>query len=258
MSETVQPTLLAGCEYTDDIFLGGRLTVRQPKRGYRAGIDPVLLAATIDPGFAGRALDVGAGAGVIGLCVAARCSSAEVAMIERDELLVAFSRASIAANGLDARVSALAGDVLKPSELPFAAESFDLVLANPPYHDDAAGTLSDTPIKAAANAMAAEHLEAWARFLTRMAKPGGKALLIHKAEALPRLLEALGRRFGALRILPIHPRRDAPANRIIVSGVKGSRAPMTLLPGFVLHEADGRFTPHAKAISRDGAALDGL
>jgi tRNA1(Val) A37 N6-methylase TrmN6 len=88
-----------------------------------------------------------------------------------------------------------------------------------------------------------------------MAAPGGGVTVIHKAEALARLLAALDSRFGALKVLPLHPREGAPAHRVIVQGVKGSRGPLALLPGFVLHAADGQFTREAQNILRGGAAL---
>ena len=79
--------------------------------------------------------------------------------------------------------------------------------------------------------------------------------MVHKADALPRLLAALATRFGSLKILPLHPRQDAPAHRVLVQGVKGSRGPLQILPGFVLHEGDGAFTPGAQDILRAGAPL---
>ena len=103
--------------------------------------------------------------------------------------------------------------------------------------------------------MAETDLDQWARFMARMAAPGGAFTLIHKAEALAALLAVLDGRFGALALLPLHPRAGEPAHRIIVSGIKGSRAPLSLLPGFVLHADDGTFTPQAQAILREGAAL---
>ena len=87
-------------------------------------------------------------------------------------------------------------------------------------------------------------------------RPGGCAILIHKAEALPELLAAFTGRFGDLLLLPIHPREEAPATRVILRGIKGSRAPLQIRPGLVLHDADGRFTPEVEAILRHGAALD--
>ncbi len=247
--------------YTDDAFLGGKIVVRQPLRGYRAGVDAVLLAAAASSQeFRGKALDAGAGAGAVGLCLAARCPGATVTLVERQPDLAELARCNIKANSLETRVRVVELDIVRaPSAFSpeiLQPNSFDLVLANPPYHDEGAGTLSRDASKAASNAMPAEELDAWVRFLARMAAPGARALMIHKADALPRVLAGFDGRFGGLRILPIHPRPHQPAHRVIVCGVKGSRAPLTVMPSFILH-ADGEgFTSEANAIFRHGAALD--
>jgi tRNA1(Val) A37 N6-methylase TrmN6 len=243
-------------DFTDDAFLGGRIVVRQSRRGYRAGIDSVLLSASTPEAFSGRLLDAGSGVGTVGLCVAARCSGADVALVERQPELLAFARWNIEANGFTPRVRAALADVTDFAETDdLRAGSFDRLLANPPFHDEGRGTPAPDASKAASHAMGVDDLASWVRFLARMAAPGAVASVIHKAQALPSLLTAFEGRFGALRLLPIHSRAEAPALRVIVSGVKGSRAPLQMAPPFILHMPDGAFTPAAQAIFRDGAAL---
>jgi len=246
---------------SDDAFLGGRLQVLQPRSGYRAGLDAVMLAAAVPAAESKpmRALDLGAGVGTAGLCLARRLQTAEVTLLEREQKLVRLAQENITRNALAARVRVVEGEVgmaaaaLKKFDL--AEESFDHVLANPPFHDLEAGTIAPDPLKAGAHAMPDTELARWARFMARMAKPGGGITVIHKAEALIRLLAVLDGRFGALLVLPLYPRAAAPAHRVIVQGIKGSRAPPALLPGFVLHEAGDAFTPEAQAVLRDGAPL---
>lgn len=242
--------------FTDDAFLGGRIVVRQPARGYRAGVDAVLLAALAPDDLSGRVLDVGAGVGTVGLCVAARCSGAEVVLAERQPELLQLARRNIDANGFAGRVRAAQVDVAKYAEADGIADgSFDFILANPPYHETSRGTEAPNASKAASHAMPAAELDLWARFMARMAAPGAIASVIHKAQALPNLLSALDGRFGGLCIRPIHSRAEYPALRVIVSGVKGSRAPFAILPAFVLHEPDGAFTAEAQAILRAGRGM---
>jgi tRNA1(Val) A37 N6-methylase TrmN6 len=245
---------------TDDAFLGGALRVLQPKSGYRAGVDAVLLAAAVPCG-AGRAIDVGAGVGTAGLCLARRCAEMSVALFEREAALLGLARENVDRNDLGQRVSVADGDIDDTSDeelraLGIAAGTFDHVLANPPFHVEGDGTAAFDRLKAAAHAMPEAGLERWSRFLARMARPGGTATIIHKAEALADLLEALGTRFGGLKVLPVHARADEPAIRVIVQGVKGSKAPLVLLPAFVLHGANGGFSPKAEAILRHGDGLD--
>lgn len=252
---------LAPAPVTDDAFLGDRLRILQPATGYRAGIDAVLLAAAITaaPGKSTAILDCGSGVGTVGLCVAARCADARVTLIEREPALLDLANQNISRNALEIRVYAVPGDITAPAMSPaaprLAPESFDHILANPPFHDEDGGTHASDPLKQASHAMPASALDAWARFSARMAKPGARITWIHKADALPAILAALQNRFGGLTITPIHPYIDKPAIRVLISGVKSSRAPITLRPPVVLHGADGAFTPYVSQILRQGAPL---
>ncbi len=248
-------------DVTADVFLGGAIRIVQPRRSYRAGLDAVLLAATVDPQFEGRVLDCGAGVGTVGLCIAARCPKTAIVLAEREAALVDLANFNIRANGVDSRVTIEQCDVaakIADDALPtsLTAETFNIVLANPPYHDVGTGTRADDDLKDRSHAMAADHLESWVRFMVRMCRPGGQAMMIHKADALPRLLAAFGPRFGGLRVLPIHPRQGEDAHRLIIGGTKGSRAPMTVRAGFVLHSDGHAFTAEADAILRSGARLE--
>lgn len=247
---------------TDDAFLGGKLRILQPRQGYRAGLDAVMLAAAVTErgARAFRVLDAGAGVGTAGLCVAWRCPAAEVVLVEREAALAALARENVLRNGLVPRVSVAEVDLARatPDQLAglgLADGSFDVAIANPPFHAEGAGTPAQNGLKAAAHAMAEEALEDWGRFLARMVRPGGVALVIHKASALPDLLAVLARRFGGLTALPMHAHAGEAAGRVLVSGVKGSRAPFRLAAGLVLHEADERFTAGAEAVLRHGRSL---
>jgi tRNA1(Val) A37 N6-methylase TrmN6 len=244
---------------TDDAFLGGALQVLQPKSGYRAGLDAVMLAAAVPAAGTMRVLDVGAGVGTAGLCLARRAENAEVTLLEREPTLAHLAAENIQRNGLGVRVRVVQGEVGLSAAglqaLSLAPESFDQLMANPPFHASEAGTVAPDVLKARAHAMPETELARWVRFLARMAAPGGSVTIIHKADALAGLLSLLEGRFGALKVLPLQPRTGAPAHRVIVQGIKGSRAPLVLLPGFVLHGTGDAFTPAAQAILRAGAAL---
>jgi len=258
---TLAPATQNRAEVTDDAFLEGALHILQLRSGYRAGLDAVLLGAAVpaDSSRPLRVLDVGAGAGTAGLCVARRASFAEVVLLEKESQLAELAAENIRRNDLSARVRVVTGVVGASATdlrvLGLVEESFGHVIANPPFHDSDAGTLPPDALKAGAHAMLDGELERWARFMARMTAPGGEATIVHKAEALPRVLAAFEGRFGALKILPLHPRDGAAAHRVLVQGVKGSRGPLQILAGFVLHESDGAFTPAAQKILRAGGAL---
>ena len=80
--------------------------------------------------------------------------------------------------------------------------------------------------------------------------------MIHRPDALGAILAAIENRLGALALLPVHPSAGASAHRLIVSGVKGSKAPLRIAAALILHEADGRLTARADAIHRGDASID--
>jgi tRNA1(Val) A37 N6-methylase TrmN6 len=247
---------------TVDAFLGGRVEAVQPAAGHhRSGLEAVLLAAAISPDAAGRVLDLGAGAGVAGLCAAARAPAIAVTLVERElELLAAASEAlARPANRAAADRVALARlDIATDGETARAAagvlrEEAAIVLTNPPFRPEGAVRASPHPARAAAH-IAEGGLDPWFRFAAWALRPGGALVAILPAASLCEALDGLAGRFGDIAALPVHPRRDEPALRVLVAARKGSRAPFSLLPGLFLHDGP-RFTPAAEAILRGTAGI---
>jgi tRNA1(Val) A37 N6-methylase TrmN6 len=257
-------TLAPGIDVTVDAFLGGRVEAVQPDDGsHRAGLEAVLISAAIDAAFDGNLVDLGAGTGVAGMCVAARCPAARVVLVERDRRAVAAARAALSrpANGAFAgRISIVVADIAAP-EAERAAAGLgrgiaDCVILNPPFRPGDEGTQSPAPARAAAHVLAEGGLEPWFRVAASVLKPGGRVVAIFRAEGIGDLLAALSGRFGAAEILPIHPRAGLPAHRILVGATKGSRARPQLLPAIALHGPEGgAYLPQVEAILRDGASL---
>ena len=134
-------------------------------------------------------------------------------------------------------------------------------ITNPPFFDSHAVRASPDDARARAHVFSADGtggapLIGWIRASLTILKPGGCFTMIHRPEALGAILEATGNRIGAIALLPVFPRQGASAHRLLVSGVKGSRAPLRIAPALVLHQADGRLTGEAEAIHRGEALLD--
>ena len=169
-------------------------------------------------------------------------------------------RDNAALNGLATRPrlrgGSLAGRARPRSRRACADDSADLVLTNPPYLDSAASRGRRTPAAALAHVMPEGGLDGWIRPPPACSGRAACSSLIHRADALPALLAAAAGRFGALAALPIHPRAGEPATRVLLRGVRGSRAPFSLRAGLVLHGPDGAFTPEAEALNRGEAVLD--
>lgn len=237
-----------------DALLGGRVRLFQPAAGYRAAIDPVFLAAAVDPRDGPAVLDLGSGTGAAALCLAARLEAVRVTGLEADADAVAAARRGAAASGLDGRVVFLAGDVAGPPDV-LVPGSFDQVIANPPYL--AAGTASRPPDagKDRSNVEGIAGLPAWIATAARLLRPRGRLLLVHRADRFDAIVRALAPRFGSVELVPLWPRAGRAARRIVVRARLGGRSPARLSAGLVLHGDDGRFTPAAEAILRDAAAL---
>jgi len=249
-------------DITRDTFLGGKVELLQPASGFRAGLDAVLLAAAIP--FDGNAnptlLDCGAGVGTVGLCAAARCQHLTSVLIEREPDFIALAQQNIRLNGLTARARALDVDITAPgralSDANIQDNSFSHVVANPPFFVTGSGSTSPNALKAAGQEMEQADLALWVRFMARMAQADGQLVMIQHVAALPAIFSALEGRFGGVKVVPIHPRDGAAANRFLVAAKKGSRAPLSLLPGFILHEAGNTYTATANAVLKHGAPLE--
>jgi tRNA1(Val) A37 N6-methylase TrmN6 len=244
-------------DHTRDALLGGRIQIEQPRRGQRATADAVMLAAAVPAKRGQRVLELGAGSGVGMLCLAARVAGIAIDGIEIQPALVALCARNIAANGLDQRLHVAEGDIRR-RVAGIQPNSYDQVFANPPYFDSARHRASPHAGRATARSESGEaDLPQWIAAMLRHAKPGGRLTLIHKAERLADILQALGSKAGGIRVVPLQSRAGEAAKRIVVSAIKGSRAPLVLAPGLVLHGAGGTYVPAVDAMLREGAAFPG-
>lgn len=242
-------------DLTDDAVLDGRVRLRQPRDGYRAGVDAALLAAACDAAPGERVIEAGCGAGGAMLAAAIRRPGTRFVGVERDPEAVALARENIALNGLEDRVEVIEADVAKGFRA-LGLEPFDHALCNPPFFDDAGELRAPSPAKAGAW-MADAGLAAWTGFLLKAVREGGTIIVIHRADRLADLLALLDEKAGSFRIRPIHPFADAPAKRVLVRAIKTGKAPLVLLPPLVLHDREGgKHTPQVEAILRGQAALD--
>jgi tRNA1(Val) A37 N6-methylase TrmN6 len=246
-------------ELTEDLWLGGRLKLVQPKRGHRVGTDAALLVAAAGDAGQGRIVDVGAGVGAVGLALAQRSAHASVDLVEIDLELAQLAESNGARNGLQARTRVLRLDALNPKDrraAGLADGSAVCVVTNPPFLDAAAVRASPHEAKARAHVMPRAGLADWIEASLAMLAPGGRFVMIHRPDALAMILATIRTRLGAVALLPVHPAIGASAHRLLVSGVKGPKAPLRVAPGLVLHGADGRLTAKADALHRGEALID--
>lgn len=236
----------------ENALLGGRVRLRQPAKGYRAGMDAALLGAAVAAEPGQRVIEAGCGAGAVLMQIAARCPGVTLTGLERDPAMAALARENAVLNQADAQI--LEGDVaagFRTLDLP----PFDWAVSNPPFFDDPGALRAPAEGKRGAW-MADDGLKAWTTFLLKSVREGGRIVIIHRADRLADVLTLLGEKAGSIAVRGVHPYADEPAKRVLVQAIKTGKAPLRLLPPLVLHDRSGaKHTAEAEAVLRGEAGL---
>ena len=239
-------------------FLGGKLTIRQPRDGFRSGVDAVYLAAAAPAKSGETVLDLGGGAGVASFCLASRISPLSLHILELQPAYAELAKDN--AEELSVALTVHRGNVSDPPG-SLRALTVDGVIANPPYFRDGSALAPDATDKETAHLESAP-LADWIDCALRRLKPAGWLTMIQRAERLPEMLAALNGRAGDIKVKPIAGRIGRPATRVIVKARKGARTPFSLCAPLIEHKGaehvqDGDdYSAEATAILRHGAALD--
>lgn len=249
--------------------LDHKVRLYQAADGFRTSLDSVFLAAACRAEGGSRVLDMGCGVGGASFCLLWRVAGTYVTGVEIQQSHAELARANIALNGAQGRADFVCTDIRAFSP----EEKFDHVICNPPYLE--AGTYTESA--SAERAVALGHrletppsippqagggesngtmtLKDWVDAGFTHLKSGGTLTVIHRADFTDKIILALGKRFGAVEIIPLYPKAGEAARRVIVRAIKDRRSPCILHAGIVLHEADGRYTAAADAILREGAPI---
>ncbi|MFT6659360.1 tRNA1(Val) (adenine(37)-N6)-methyltransferase [Maritalea sp.] len=255
-----QPEANVKLQYvTQDAFLGGELQVLQPKNGFRAGVDSVLLGASVSQETR-HLLDLGAGVGVAAFTALVHHPQLKAHLAELSPEAIDLCMQNATNNKLEARVNICQVDITGTGPEREAAglkpDYFDCVIANPPYFDTKTVSLPQDQYGAQAHAHATHCLEKWVKVAVSAASATAEIIFIHRAQAINDLLRAYDRRIGNISILPIVSRPGQAASRVLLRGNKGSRAPTTLLSPLHLHGDVGReFSPEVERILMGKATL---
>ena len=254
VESVITPQIGASETWSQDTVLNGAVQLRQPKIGYRAGLDAALLAAACDAAPGARVIEAGCGVGGALLAAAVRRPEAHFVGLERDTAAAALGVENITLNGLQDRVQVINAAV--PTSLDaLGLSAFDAALCNPPFFDDPNALRRPDPSRLGAY-MADDGLVAWIGFLLKSLKEGGTLTLIHRADRLGDILTLLAPKAGSVCIRPIQPFSDTPAKRVLVRAIKTGKAPLVLLPPLILHDREGgRHTAKTEAILRGEADL---
>lgn len=257
-----EPTALAADTpaHSVDAFHRGRFWLVQPRHGHRAGMDAMMLAAAVPPGFSGRLADFGAGAGGAALAVLSRSPQARAVLVERSPEMASFAAATLAHPGnahLGDRASVLTADVTLTGRSRGAAgladNSFDFVIMNPPFNasDDRA---TPDALRREAHVLEDGLFERWIRSAAAVVKPRGRLAAIARPEQLVAILDAMEDRFGDAEMLCVHPRPEAAAIRIVVRATLGARGKLSIRPPLILHGTSGNGPTERTEMINNGLA----
>lgn len=240
-------------EQPEEIFvLNKRVRLLQPPKGFRTSLDSVMLAAACPAKQDDYVLDMGAGVGGASFCLFKRVGCA-VTGIELHPGYALLAQQNVPLNDSTGKVQFIQSDIRNyKSDTPF-----DHVICNPPYFEAGGHTVSPDVLRAQALGHQDETMSVkdWVDAGFKNLRSGGSLTMIHQASMTDDIIQALGRRFGAVEIIPLWPRLGEAAKRVIVRARKDRQTPCTLHPGLVLHEAGGGYTPETDGILRDMAAL---
>jgi tRNA1(Val) A37 N6-methylase TrmN6 len=229
---------------TNDSILGGRIKLLQPKIGYRVAIDPIVLAhfVNIKPGE--KILDAGCGAGTVSLILKSKEKLAQVTAIDVDEEMCSICRQNSRLNFLEIEVKNIAIERIN-EDFSLQNRLFDHVVTNPPFFKQKSSRVSES--KKLAN-FETINLADWIASCVKKLKNNGILSIIHQASRIDDILQALKNIAGSVVIIPIFPKKNCAANRVVVQAKKSGKSEAKICFGIVAHNDDGSYSEHMRNI----------
>lgn len=228
-------------DLSTDKVLGGSISLLQPKKGFRVGIDSILLSSSIKK-FT-NCLELGSGSGVISICLASRINDSKILGVEKNKLLVEIAKRNLVNNDLSrSKINFQHFDIMGKEFSKIYNSFFDRVIMNPPYFNEAKINLSKNYNKASAKYLNASSLNDWIEIAYKKLEKKGYLNFIYRTGDLSNVLTLLDSKWGDIKIFPLWPQIQKPSKLFLIQARKDSKAETNLLPGLVLHNEDGSYT----------------
>lgn len=239
---------------TQEIYvLDKGLKLLHTEKGFKTSIDSVLLAAACPAKSGDHILDMGCGVGGAGLSVLTRVEGVSLTGVDIQDDHIELAKQNAAENNFADQCEFVASDIRDYKN----ENAFDHIICNPPYLE--AGAHLRSPHEEKATAMGHEEKELsvleWIDAAHDTVKSNGTFTMIHRADKVDKIIQGLGKRFGATEIIPLWPKQGEAAKRVIVRAVKHRKSPAKIHAGLVLHQDNGDYTDEAEKIFRDREGL---
>ena len=240
-----------------DYILGGRLSLCQPKEGFRAGIEPIILAAAVPSSASGQVLELGCGVGTATLCYASRVADSSVIGVEKQSELAKLASDNVSKNHFNDRIRIINEDIIRLHKT-LAPCSFYHVMANPPFVEAERADPKMHPLRWGSHVEGSAKLADWVSVARKLLKPKGTFTVIYDTGRIDDLIALLKVGFGGITMFPLWPsvrEKGQDAKRVLVQARKGVKSPARIAHGLVLHDINGSFTVAAANILERGSAL---
>ena len=228
-------------ELTLDDLQNGHF-IFQYKKGFRFGMDAVLLSGYGEVRRLEKALDLGSGTGIIPLLLASKSESREITGIELFKENVDLAEKSIEYNSLSDRIKMICGDIRDIKDLT-APSYYDVIFSNPPYMPAGHGFISPDETKAAARHEIRCTIEDVAMAAAYALKPRGRFYMVHRPERLTDIFRALAK-YGleTKRMRFVHPHYDREPNLVLMEAQSLASSGLIVEKPLCVYGDDGAYT----------------
>ncbi|MCH5252589.1 MAG: tRNA1(Val) (adenine(37)-N6)-methyltransferase [Lachnospiraceae bacterium] len=243
----MESSLLREGERLDDLQRDGLKLIQNPS-WFCFGMDAVLLSAFVQIRKGQRCLDLGCGNGIIPILLAGKTEGEHFAGLEIQEDIAEMARRSVCYNHLENKVIIETGDIKEATSI-WGAASFDVVTSNPPYLIRHHGLTNEVDHKAIARHELCCTLEDVVGSAAELCKPGGHFYMVHRPFRLAEIICCMvEHKLEPKRMRLVYPYVDKEPNMVLIEGVRGGNARITVEKPLIVYEKENVYTEEVKRL----------
>jgi len=237
-------------EISLDNFLDGKIKIYQPKNGYRAGIDAVLLASCVQVFKKCKILDIGSGTGVISFFIASKYKNVEIVGIEKNFKYYSLSMRSLRLNKVKSKIKFFNKDFKHISNM-----KSDIIVSNPPWfrqnstYKSYNSLLNDAKIESL-------KLDLWIEKVLINLNSTGEYYTIFPYRRIEEMIKILRNHFKSVKIYPVSSFKSKPPDKaIILAKRSGKESNFNEYNRIITHRKNKSFMKNINNILKKGNSL---